>query len=68
MWKPMGRAMTTRAVAAAVLAAALAPGLGLTVASPAIASGSPQIEVIVRESAGSGEGPERLVELVVARW
>ena len=60
----MGRIMTTRAVTAAVLAAALAPGLALTAASPALAATSPQVEVIVREAGGVGEGPERLVELV----
>jgi serine protease AprX len=60
----MGRVMTARAVVAAMLAAALAPGVGLAVASPAIASPSPQVEVIVREAEGVGDGPERLVELV----
>ena len=39
-------------------------GLGLTVASPAIASASRQVEVIVRESAAQARGPSASVELV----
>jgi len=59
-----GGSISTRGIASVLFAAAISPGIAMAGATTATASVGPQVEVIVRQASGAGDGPEGLVALV----
>ena len=59
-----GGSISARGIASVLFAAAISPGIAMAGATTATASVGPQVEVIVRQASGAGDGPEGLVALV----